>query len=92
MKIEKPINSLSTYVVFDTVDFLDNPQKRYYAVPKDYRPEVDNPFQNEPTGFIAHDIDTPAAKAYEEAMRLMNHEYWRILADAAEENHRKHDS
>lgn len=84
MRVEQRVDSLSTFIVIDATDLVIDHQKRYYAVPRDYRPQhPNNPYDSEPEGVFI-DEEHPDKRAFDEAMNLMNTMYWKILADVAE--------
>jgi uncharacterized protein YndB with AHSA1/START domain len=70
------------------MDLVLDHHKRYFAVPHDYRPDG-NPFDDDPGRSWFSDIGTPEAEAFNKAMNLMSHIYWKILADEAESTYNK---
>lgn len=88
MRIEKPVNSLSTYIVIDAVDMVTDHQRRYYAVPRDYRMS-ENPQEGDPSFAYSYALEGHTdSDAYKEALNLLSLVYWKILADDAEANYK----
>jgi hypothetical protein len=93
MKLVRSVNSLQTLVI-DDIDHTVSREdlvKRYYAVPKDYRPdEPYNPFESDP-------VDIPAVLRYGDKKKIehltflcnmASQLYWQIIAEEAEQTYK----
>lgn len=91
MKIIRQVNSLQTLVIDDD-DYIEDHSKRYYAIPKDYRPDVpSSPWENDPADipYIFRYGDKYKREQLAFLCNMAHRLYWDIIASEAEQTYKE---